>query len=72
MGIADFGVNQNGAYQYSTTSFLGVVTVNSLSTQDTAKDSSMGFQLNINLVFQTSASQKYVLLGSGRRADSTH
>jgi hypothetical protein len=60
MGIADYGVNQSGAYQYSTSSFLGVVKVNSLSTQDTARDSSMGVQLNINLVFQTSASQVYV------------
>ena len=60
MGIADYGVSQNGAYQYSTTSFLGVVNVNSLSTQDSARDSSMGFQLNINLVFQTSATQQYV------------
>ena len=60
MGIADFGVSQNGAYQYSTNSFLGTMKINSLSTQDPAQDSTMGFQLNINLVFQTGASQKYV------------
>lgn len=56
MGIADYGKDPNGAYAYNTTSFVGIVTIASLSTQDNSTgDPRMSFQLNVNLVFRTNA-----------------
>ncbi|MDG6908569.1 MAG: thermopsin [Nitrososphaerota archaeon] len=59
MGIADYGVGSSGAYQYSTSSFLGVAQIHSLQTQNSTGDPTMSIQLNVNLQF-ASASQQYV------------
>ncbi len=59
MGIADYGVGQNGAYQYNTSSFTGIISINSLATKTSSNDSSMGIQLNVNLAF-TSNGKQYV------------
>ena len=65
MGIADFGINQSGAYQYTTSSFEGIVSINSLSTSandpndPNPNDPLMGIQLNVNLQF-TMNNKQYV------------
>ena len=53
MGIADYGIGYNGVpYNYSTSSFLGNVTINSISTYSPAANSTnVTFQLNLNMVF---------------------
>ncbi len=60
MGIADYGIGPNGAYQYNTSSFIGIVTINSLATRNSTNDPSMGIQLNVNLAFTTSNGKQYV------------
>ena len=57
MGIADYGIGPNGAYQYNTSSFLGVATISSLSTRTLSNDSSMTFQLNVILNFTSNNTQ---------------
>ncbi len=61
MGIADYGLGYGGTpYNYSTTSFLGIISLYSLSTMNsTAVDvlGNMTFQLNLNLVFTSSGIQ---------------
>lgn len=56
MGIADFGIGPNGVpYSYNTTSFLGTISLNNLTTYNQSLGSSssqMGFQLNVNLFFK--------------------
>ncbi len=59
MGIADYGVGPGGAYQYSTSSFLGVAQIHSIETQNSTGDPSMSIQLNVNLEFASSG-QQYV------------
>jgi hypothetical protein len=60
MGIADYGIGPNGnPYEYNTTSFMGIVKIDSLSTYNsslsylnyTGGPHGMTFQLNINLQF---------------------
>ena len=52
MGIADYGIGSNGSpYYYNTTSFLGGVNINSLSTNNASSDQEMTFQFNVNLAF---------------------
>lgn len=53
MGIADYGIGQNGVpYSYETSSFQGEVTVNSLqSVTPTTHSTEMTFQLNVNMYF---------------------
>lgn len=53
MGIADYGIGYNGVpYNYSTSSFLGNVTINSISMYSPAVNSTnVTFQLNLNMVF---------------------
>ena len=53
MGIADYGIGQNGVpYSYKTSSFQGAVTVNSLqSVTPTTHSTEMTFQLNVNMYF---------------------
>ena len=53
MGIADYGIGQNGVpYSYETSSFQGAVTVNSLqSVTPTTHSTEMTFQLNVNMYF---------------------
>ncbi len=53
MGIADYGIGYNGsAYNYSTSSFLGNVTIRSISMVSPALGSyEISIQLNLNLVF---------------------
>ena len=56
MGLADFGIENTGqsghAYGYNTSSFLGSVNINSLSVvNNTANNTCMTFQLNLNLAF---------------------
>ena len=65
MGIADYGIGPNGSpYKYNTTSFLGIVGINSLSTYNSSLNYpyfggpyGMSFQLNLNLVFNNSNSE---------------
>ena len=54
IGIADYGLGSNGTpYNYSTPSFIGNVTVNSISFYSTSMSSyNMTFQLNLNFVFK--------------------
>jgi len=59
MGIADYGIGPNGAYQYATNSSVGIATINSLSTKNSSSSSSMTIQLNVNLAF-TSNGKQYV------------
>ena len=54
MGMADFGIRPSGPYEYATNDSLGIVTITSLSTNTTLNDTGMTFQLNVNLVFNTS------------------
>jgi hypothetical protein len=53
MGIADYGIGQNGvAYSYVTSSFQGSITVDSLqTTTSTSHSPDMTFQLNVNMYF---------------------
>ena len=54
MGIADYGIgNNNVAYSYNTSSFLGIINITSLQTHNSSLNCSnqMGFQLNVNLAF---------------------
>ncbi|MGC8618586.1 MAG: thermopsin family protease [Thermoplasmata archaeon] len=53
MGIADYGIGNNGVpYNYSTSSFMGNVTINSISMYSPAVNSTnVTFQLNLNMVF---------------------
>jgi hypothetical protein len=53
MGIADYGIGYNGVpYNYTTSSFLGNVTINSISTYSpSANSTNVTFQLNLNMVF---------------------
>jgi len=69
MGIADYGIGPNCTpYEYNTTSFLGIVGIDSLSTYNsslsylnyTGGPYGMTFQLNVNLQFHNGASNKYV------------
>ena len=62
MGIADYGIGQNGApYSYVTSSFLGSVTVNSLqSVTSTTHSTEMTFQLNVNMYFYVNQYTFYV------------
>ena len=60
MGIADFGIGYNNvSYSYNTTSFLGIVNISSLYTNNNSlyAPSEMSFQLNINLVFNDGNTQ---------------
>ncbi|MCJ7768149.1 thermopsin family protease, partial [Candidatus Bathyarchaeota archaeon] len=62
MGIADYGISPAGPYEYATKSFVGIVTIKSLSTNSSfndplVPDTKMGFQLNVNLAFNTSYGQ---------------
>ncbi|MCW6168960.1 MAG: thermopsin [Thermoplasmatales archaeon] len=66
MGIADYGIGANdGPYEYNTTSFLGIVGINSLSTYNSSLNYNnytggpygMTFQLNVNLQFFNGGSQ---------------
>ena len=56
MGIADFGIGPDGIpYSYNTTSFLGTISLNNLSTYNQSlgnSGSQVGFQLNVNLFFK--------------------
>ena len=62
MGIADYGIGQNGvAYSYTTSSFQGSVTVNSLqSIATTLHSTEMTFQLNVNMYFYVNQYTYYV------------
>lgn len=53
MGIADFGIGPgNTPYSYSTSSFMGIAKISSLTVYNsTSGSSSMTFQLNVNLEF---------------------
>ena len=66
MGIADYGIGPNySPYEYNTTSFLGIVGIDSLSTYNsslnylnyTGGPYGMTFQLNVNLQFYNGASE---------------
>jgi len=66
MGIADYGIGPNcSPYKYNTTSFLGIVRIDSLSTYNsllnylnyTGGPYGMTFQLNVNLQFYNGASE---------------
>ena len=59
MGIADFGVGSSGAYQYSTNSSLGILSIGSLSVRNSTGNEALSIQLNVNLEF-TSANQAFV------------
>ena len=60
MGIADYGVGPSGGYEYATYSFVGTVTIASLLTNSSLSKppEGMSFQLNVNLVFNTSQGQR--------------
>ncbi len=59
MGIADFGVDQNGnGYTYNTTSFFADLKMSKLTTSGTNSGTSVGFQLNVVMVI-TNGSQTY-------------
>ena len=60
MGIADFGIGSSGAYQYSTSSFLGIAQIQSLHTSNATGDPTMSMQLNVNLQFTAKSGQQYV------------
>ena len=57
MGMADFGICPGGPYEYATNDSVGIVTIVSLSTNSSLNDTAMTFQLNVNLVFNTSSGQ---------------
>jgi hypothetical protein len=58
MGIADYGVGQDGAYEYATNSSVGIVRITSLSTSGSRRTASMTFQLNVNLLFTSDNGQQ--------------
>jgi hypothetical protein len=62
MGIADYGIGQNGLpYSYVTSAFQGAVTVNSLqSVTSTTHSTEMTFQLNVNMYFFVNQYTYYV------------
>ncbi|MEM0134043.1 MAG: thermopsin family protease [Thermoplasmatales archaeon] len=53
MGIADYGIGPNGKpYEYNTSSFMGNVTINSISMYSPSLNThNVTFQLNLNMVF---------------------
>lgn len=51
MGITDYGIGPNGAYEYATNESIGIVTITSLSTRNSGGSTDMTFQLNVNLAF---------------------
>lgn len=52
MGIADFGLSSSStAYEYNTTSFLGTVMLNGMSSSTSGGDNASSLQLNLNLNF---------------------
>lgn len=53
MGLADYGIGSSGAYEYSTSSFQGIVQIFSLSTLNATDATTMSFQLNAVLYFTT-------------------
>ena len=59
MGIADYGIGPNGIpYETNRTSYTGTVNISSISTFNSSwPQDSMGFQLNLNLVFIDSGNQ---------------
>ena len=67
MGIADYGIGPNKApYEYNTTSFMGIASIDSIQTDNSSLNSSyfggpngMSFQLNLNLAF-SNGNSKYV------------
>ncbi len=62
MGIADYGIGYNNVpYSYNTTSFLGIVHINSIHTDNNSLSTpaDMTLQLNVNMVFND-GSTKYV------------
>jgi len=60
MGLADYGIGPEGAYSYSTSAFLGIARVFSLSTQNSTGGTFMSFQLNVVLQFTGDDGQEYV------------
>jgi hypothetical protein len=54
MGIADFGFGPNGSYEYVTKSFIGTITLRSLST---VNDSSLTIQLNVFFSFTANGTE---------------
>ncbi len=54
MGIADYGIGPSGPYEYATKSFVGIVTIASLLTNESRFGTAADFQLNVNLEFNTS------------------
>ncbi|HME54097.1 MAG TPA: thermopsin [Candidatus Lokiarchaeia archaeon] len=54
MGIADYGImpSNGSAYWYNTTSFLGTIVIDSLSTNNGSGDPWASFQLNVNTEFK--------------------
>ncbi|MGH2639235.1 MAG: thermopsin, partial [Rhabdochlamydiaceae bacterium] len=59
MGIADYGIGPSGAYSYSTTSFLGIVHLASLSTKNSTDGRDMSMQLNVVLEFTSRSGTQY-------------
>ena len=59
MGIADYGIGPSGAYEYSSNSSLGGVTIASLSTRNATGGTQVSIQLNVNLHF-TANNNQYV------------
>jgi outer membrane protein assembly factor BamB len=56
MGIADYGIGPSGPYEYATISFVGIVTIRSLLTDDgtSGRDhNALSFQLNVEFEFNT-------------------
>jgi outer membrane protein assembly factor BamB len=52
MGIADYGIGPSGPYEYSTKSFVGIVSIASLLTNRSG-DNLVDFQLNVEFEFNT-------------------
>lgn len=59
MGITDYGIGSSGAYQYSTSSFIGSASFSSLAVQNATGYPWMGFQLNVNLQFASISGAQY-------------
>jgi len=56
MGIADYGIGPSGPYEYATKSFVGIVTIRSLLTDDGTygrDHNALSFQLNVEFEFNT-------------------
>lgn len=60
MGITDFGIGPNGPYSYNTSSFLGILHLNSLKTLNSTGDPKLSMQLNIVLKFTSNSGGQYV------------